>query len=166
MCIAGILHVTPRKHWMIYRGPDYSHSRIIWLLANPLTFPFSKLLDQRHTWRLGKGKKLPTGDWRGWEEGGRGAKSYDRRKAWSSIKHTLLSCKPLSLIMSNRNMAALYKYDIMYSCLWFSVVPLEQPEVWQKAGQAGELARLSPTLSCLAQTGQPGAILLPSFQVQ
>jgi hypothetical protein len=45
------------------------------------------------------------------------------------------------------------------------VVPLEQPEVWQKAGQAGELARLPPTLSCLAQTGQPGAILLPSFQV-
>jgi len=36
-------------------------------------------------------KERQLADGRGWEGGGRGAESYDRNKAWSSINHTILS---------------------------------------------------------------------------
>jgi hypothetical protein len=68
------------KQWVltIYRGPDFLPvDRMIWLLAHPLQPPS---LDWRHTGRWERG------------EGGRGgAETYDRKKARSSINHSLLS---------------------------------------------------------------------------
>jgi hypothetical protein len=73
---------------MIYRGPDFFRRRMIWLLAHPLLHPPSLVskLDRRHTGELRKRDNLPT------REGeGRGAKSYDGERVWSSINHSVLS---------------------------------------------------------------------------
>jgi hypothetical protein len=59
---------------------------MIWLLPHPLP-PVSKL-EQRHTGRLGKRDNLLTGEG---EKVGGGANSYDGKKAWSSIKLSILS---------------------------------------------------------------------------
>jgi hypothetical protein len=60
------------------------------LLAHPLPppSPVSKL-DPRHTGRLRKRDNMLPGKREEW--GGRGAESYDRKKAWPSINHSLLS---------------------------------------------------------------------------
>jgi hypothetical protein len=66
---------------------------MIWLLPHPapslLLSPVSKP-DRRHTGRLIYiyTDNLLTGEG---EEGGAGAKSYDSKKAWSSINHSILS---------------------------------------------------------------------------
>ncbi len=70
---------------------------MIWLLAHPP--PVSKL-DRRHTGKLRKRDNLLLGGGRG--KGGRGwarAESYDRKKAWSSRNHSILSadCGSLKL---------------------------------------------------------------------
>jgi hypothetical protein len=57
------------------------------VLLPPLpSSPFSKL-DRRHTGRLRNRDNLLTWGGGGGEEGG---KSYDRKKAWSSITHLIL----------------------------------------------------------------------------
>jgi hypothetical protein len=56
--------------------------------APPPSSPVHKL-DRRHTGRLGKRDNLLTGG--GGGGGVRGAESYDRRKAWSSINRSVLS---------------------------------------------------------------------------
>ncbi len=56
-------------------------------LSSPL--PVSKLIDRRHKERLGKRDNLLTGEVG--EEGGRGAKSHDRKKAWTSVNHSILN---------------------------------------------------------------------------
>ncbi len=60
------------------------------LAPRPCPPPFSPVrkLDRRRRGRLRKRLKLLTGDWR--KGVGRPAKSYDRKKAWSSINHSLL----------------------------------------------------------------------------
>jgi hypothetical protein len=63
-----------------------SHDRLIWLLAHPLSIPPLSKLERRHTGRLRD--NLLKGGKRG--GGGRGAKSYDDKKAWSSINHSKL----------------------------------------------------------------------------
>ncbi len=69
-----------------YRGPGFLARRMIWLLALP-PLPTKKLA-RRHTGGLRKRYYLLTGEGEG---GGRRAESYDRKKAWSSINHSLLS---------------------------------------------------------------------------
>ncbi len=63
-----------------------SCSCMIWLLATPSTV--SKL-DRRQPGRLRKRDKLLWGWWG--KGGGRGAESYERKKAWSSINNSILS---------------------------------------------------------------------------
>jgi hypothetical protein len=63
---------------------------MIWsLIHHPLPLPVSKL-DWRHTGRLKKRDKLVAGE-REVVRGGRGAESYDRKKAWFSVNHSILS---------------------------------------------------------------------------
>ena len=62
-------HTSARKH-----GPLYI-----------IQYPYFG----RHTGRLEKRDKLLKGE--GGEGGGRGAESYDRRKAWPSINRSILS---------------------------------------------------------------------------
>ncbi len=70
---------------MIYRGPGFSHRRMIWL---PPPFPVSNsMLDRRHTVRLRKRVNLLTGVG---GEGGRGAKSDNGEEAWSLMHHSKL----------------------------------------------------------------------------
>jgi hypothetical protein len=61
---------------------------MIWLLLDPLPLPVSKL-DRQHAGRRRKRDNFLMGG-----DGGRGrggAKSYDHKKAWSSISHQILS---------------------------------------------------------------------------
>jgi hypothetical protein len=63
---------------------------MIWLLAHHLHFFPVRNLDRRHTGRMRKRDNFLTG------EGGRGGgeeptESYDRKKPWSSINHSILS---------------------------------------------------------------------------
>jgi hypothetical protein len=64
-----------------------SRSRLIRLHARPLlrSSPLTKL-DRQQTGRL---RKRQLADWRG--GGGRGAESYERKKALHSINHSVLS---------------------------------------------------------------------------
>jgi hypothetical protein len=66
-----------RENWMIIEGQAFSRS-YIWLLSPT---PVSKL-DQQNAGRLRK---------RGGGRGGRGAESYERKKAWFSLNHSTLS---------------------------------------------------------------------------
>ncbi len=93
LSISSSLILQGREYWLIYRGPGYL--AVVWFGSSPT--PVSKL-DRRHTGRLRKRDNFLTG------EGGRGGwprgKSYDRKEAWSSIIHSILSIsgsKPLSL---------------------------------------------------------------------
>ncbi len=70
-----------REFWMIYRGPGYL--AVLWFDSPRLE------LDWPHTGSLRRGGNLLTGG--GGEGGGREAESYDRKKAWSSINHSILS---------------------------------------------------------------------------
>ena len=54
-----------------------------------VTLPLGKI-DRRYTARLRMIDNLLTGEGGG-EVGGRGAESYYRRKAWSPIKHPMIS---------------------------------------------------------------------------
>jgi hypothetical protein len=68
---------------------------MIWFLSYPHS-PVSKL-DRRHTGRLRKRDNLQTeGRWGGGEGSGRGAESYDCKKSWSSINHSIMSYMKLS----------------------------------------------------------------------
>jgi hypothetical protein len=74
---------------MIYRGPGFLADATYDLApCPPQPSPVSKL-DRRHTGRLKKKDNLLS------EEGGgrRGAESYDRKKVWSSINHSILSAE-------------------------------------------------------------------------
>ncbi len=62
-------------------------SRSFYLAPRPSPSLFNKL-DQRHIGRLRKRDKLLTGEGEG---GGRGAKSHDCKRAWSSLNHSILS---------------------------------------------------------------------------
>ncbi len=73
-CIGGT-----REYLMIYRG---SGGCMIWLLA-PLPQSTVSKLDGRHTEKLRKRDKFPTGKGGG---DGRGAESYDHKKAWALSK--------------------------------------------------------------------------------
>jgi hypothetical protein len=85
--VRGCERVVQRV-WNVYRGPcKLSRRRMIWLRPHTLPPP------------------LPSGSWfsysvflcvasqayRGEEEGGGGAKSYDDEKAWSSTNYSILS---------------------------------------------------------------------------
>jgi hypothetical protein len=62
---------------------------MIQLHAHPLPLPYPvNMLDLRHTGRLRKNGNLLMGEGEG---GGCGAESYDRKKAWPSINHSILS---------------------------------------------------------------------------
>ncbi len=77
-----------REYWMFYRGPGFfSRSYDMVLPILPLS-PVSKL-DRLHIGRLRKRDNKPTEE--GWGGGYRGAKSYDRKKAWCSINLLILS---------------------------------------------------------------------------
>ncbi len=58
--------------------------RMIWLLFHPLSPSTVNRRDRRHT---GKTEK----EWQVADGRGGGAESYDRKKAWSSINHSILS---------------------------------------------------------------------------
>jgi len=70
--------VLNQRVLMNYRGPAFSAS-YDWLVPHPLS-----KLDRPHIGRLRKRDILPTG------EGG-GAVSYDGKRAWFSINHSILS---------------------------------------------------------------------------
>jgi hypothetical protein len=76
-----------REYWVIYRGPGFL--AVVWFGSLPTPFPLLSVykLVRRRTGRLRKRDKLLTGEGR---KGG-GPESYDRKKAWSSINHSILS---------------------------------------------------------------------------
>ncbi len=70
---------------MIYIWPGFSRGRMIRLLAHPPPlFPLPLPVCRPRTHR-----KPETTRWR--KRGGGGAKSYDRKKAWTSINNSILS---------------------------------------------------------------------------
>jgi len=71
----------PVEYWMIYRGPGF--------LDRWPPSPAVSKLDRQRTGRPRKRDNLLTGEKGIGGEGG--AKSYDCKKAWSSIHHSLLS---------------------------------------------------------------------------
>jgi hypothetical protein len=72
---------------MIYRGQGFlAVVRLVQVPRPPS--PLSPQLDRRHTGRLRKRANLLTGGGRD----GRGAESYDRKKAWSSVIFNSLWC--------------------------------------------------------------------------
>ncbi len=84
-----IRRVLYREYWMIIEGQS-SRGRMILLLAHPIpSSPVSNL--DRLTHRKTK-KKRQLADGRGREGGGgQGAEPWDRKKAWSSKNHSILS---------------------------------------------------------------------------
>jgi hypothetical protein len=85
-----------------------SRGRMIWLLAHP----FPPLPSESSTGDKQEDRERETSCWReggeGW--GGRGAESYDRKKAWSSINHSILSCVrvTVNMLMCARGCTVLY----------------------------------------------------------
>jgi hypothetical protein len=69
-----------------------------------------------------KERQLAAG--RGREGGGRGAKSYDRKKAWSSINHSIPSdtTVPVNLLINKLypmdEAVLLIRYQVPYSGQW------------------------------------------------
>ncbi len=78
--------ILPREDWMIYRGPSFL--AVVWIGSTPAPSPLSRQL----IGRLSKSSCVSlvqlTDGRRG---GGRGAESYDRQKAWTSINRSILS---------------------------------------------------------------------------
>jgi hypothetical protein len=69
---------------MIYRGPGFLRGRMIWLHAHPLpntSLSVSSIGDTQEDCE----RDTTCGRESGEAVGGRGAGSYDRKKAWSSI---------------------------------------------------------------------------------
>ncbi len=86
LCSQGKVYI--RDYWMIYRGQAFSRSNdLAPLLAPSPHHPVSKLA-RRHTGRLRNRDNLLTGD--GGEEFGL-AEAYNRKKAFSSTNHSILS---------------------------------------------------------------------------
>ena len=71
---------TYRKYWMVYRGPGFL--AVVWV--GPSTLP-----SVSSTRKTLKERQVVKGE--GGEGGGRGAESYDRKKAWSSINLLILT---------------------------------------------------------------------------
>jgi hypothetical protein len=69
---------------MISSRARLSRGRMIWLLAHTLSL--QKARPATHIGRVRKRDNLPTG-----EGGGRGAESSDRKKALSSINHSIFT---------------------------------------------------------------------------
>ncbi len=85
-----ILHGCIKEYWMIDRRPGFL--AVVWFGSSPTLSsppPVSKN-NRRHTGRLRKRDNFLTGEG---ERGGgcRGAESCDRKKAWSSKNHSILS---------------------------------------------------------------------------
>jgi hypothetical protein len=57
--------------------------------TTPRPHPSPNKLDRRNMGRLRKRDNLPTGE--GGRRDGREVESYDRKKPWTSIKHSILS---------------------------------------------------------------------------
>ncbi len=79
-----------REYWMLHRGPGFLAA--VWFGSSPSFSPLSICnRDRRYTGRPRKRDNLLmlTGDRGG--GGGRGAESCDRKKAWPSINHSILS---------------------------------------------------------------------------
>jgi hypothetical protein len=75
---------------MINRGPGYLvELRFGSSPTHSLTPSPVNKLDRRHTGRLRKRDSLMAG-----KGGGLGAESYDCKKAWSSVNHSILSAVP------------------------------------------------------------------------
>jgi hypothetical protein len=77
--------VSAREYWMIYSWPTMlSHRHMIWLYP---PFPLSR----QQVFQSSFVSPVELSYWRVEGGGGRGTKSYDGEKAWSSINHSLLS---------------------------------------------------------------------------
>jgi hypothetical protein len=101
---------------MIYRGPGIL--AVVRLGSSPTPSPPASQLDCRHTGRLRNRDNLLTGG------GGRGAESYDRKKAWSSINHSILYAlyqRFLNLYFMREN--------ISHFISIFSTILLKVPEI-------------------------------------
>ncbi len=74
-----------REYWMIYRGPGFIG--VVWFAPAhplpPLAFVTGDTQEDR--------ERETTCLWESGEGGGRGAESYNRNQAWSSINNSLLS---------------------------------------------------------------------------
>ncbi len=67
---------------MIYRGPRFSRGLLIWFIAHPLPPPPLPSESLTNDTQDEKERQLAHG---------RGARSFDRKKAWSSINRSILS---------------------------------------------------------------------------
>jgi hypothetical protein len=91
----------------------------------------SGLPDQQHAKRLRKRDNLLMGGW-----GGRGAESYDLKKAWSSINHSILSG---FVHCYNRNKSSTCIVGILYICSMDRTYPFCQKYrvLWNVAKNGG-----------------------------
>jgi hypothetical protein len=69
-----------RENGMIYRGPGFSRGRMAYALTPP------PLMEAGRLRKIDTLLMIEGGKW-----GGRGAESYDHKKAWSNINNSTLS---------------------------------------------------------------------------
>jgi hypothetical protein len=79
---------THREYWIMYRGPGFL--ALLWFGFSHTPYPPKSPVSMPDRRQAGRLRKRAT-CWRQRGEGGRGSESYDRKKAWSSINHSILS---------------------------------------------------------------------------
>ncbi len=82
-----------RKYWMIYRGPGFL--AVIWFGSSPNPFsPFPSVSSTGDTQEDEKERQVVDG--RGGGQGRGWAESYDHKKAWSSMNHSIFSVRTIN----------------------------------------------------------------------
>jgi hypothetical protein len=87
--------IKSREDWIIYRGP--SSLAVVWFGSTPSPFPHSP--DSKLPLPVCRWSRLLAGE----GGGGRGAKLFDRKKAWSSMNHSILFVKKHRWQLSGKN---------------------------------------------------------------
>ncbi len=78
---------SPREYWIFYRGPGFSTD--VWFGSTPAPLPLCRQLHVSLSQSSCVSPIELTGEVGG--GGGRGAESYDHKKAWPSINQSILS---------------------------------------------------------------------------
>ncbi len=134
------LIVASREYRMIYRWPVFLV--VVWLDSSPTPLPplpsVSSTSDTQEDW------KRETTSWheRGGEGYGRGAKSYDRKIAWSVINHSILSACKACVYFIHSTSPVIVNFSL-------SIIPELIVACWQSIIVVDVLCRLSGVDCCV-----------------